>query len=628
MALEGLRRLARSAFPSRDLPRQLDAAHKQLLIANERQTATTQSMISQMAHSLGLVANEVNAALNTVLPQYDKIAALEAKFDALQVQVGLIASQIGTANSKLDITQAVAADTANQLVSATVPPQLDQLVLLLGSIANEVNATVNAVLPQSDKIATLETKFDALQARVGLVASQIDSANAKLDDARAMVADTANQLTNAAVPPQLDQMVLMLGSIANEVNATINAVLPQREQIAALDVQVGSTRDHLALVAAKMDATQRSMSAVQTQLIDTARLLDSAQEPPQFAELAAKLGQVANEVNATLKAILGQQVPTPRQIDEMIERRGSVDRQMTGQIAAAIGRVANEVNATLNAVLPQQSDLKSLGLRLDGLTQSLAAEAERSAAQSSLGARNISALLLRAGRPQAADKPAVAAPRPAPSLDQQMASFKKVAPHNFAAWHKAYKAGIAEGMRTTDGNLSHDGHIGANLFRMFLNIHARGRILDIGCGPLPVPAYLTDWPMDELAGIDPQLPPTPHPFSFVQTFAETIPWSDHSFETVVIATSLDHVFLLDRSLAEVKRVLVPGGRLLLWSGMFDDTPPYNPYGPPIIPSDAYHLFHPGRNWFYKLLVRDYRLIERLPTVASAEFLAFEVIGQK
>ena len=118
-----------------------------------------------------------------------------------------------------------------------------------------------------------------------------------------------------------------------------------------------------------------------------------------------------------------------------------------------------------------------------------------------------------------------------------------------------------------------------------------------------------------------------HPFAFARSTAEFIPWPDETFETVVAATSLDHVYLLDRALAEIRRVLVRGGRFILWSAVFPHTPPYDPYAEAIIPPDLYHLFHPGENWFPAMLGQYFRLIERIGNepspILSGSFFAFE-----
>ncbi len=357
------------------------------------------------------------------------------------------------------------------------------------------------------------------------------------------------------------------GAMANEVNAILNTVIPVRHSVAALEMRLS-----------ELNAAQQQ-SGIDTLLARSAELV----------------GTLSNS-QAT-----------------------SLSRQ---------GEMANEVNAILNVVLPLQQRILALETRIDGLDRAMTDARAFDQAHNMLLARSTLALTSRRADPSSGAKVVATNPLPTASLQAQMTAFKAAAPNNFEAWYKAYVAGVEEGQRTPEGNLSHEGHIGAGYFRMFINVHARGRILDVGCGPLPLPAYLVDCPLESLAGIDPQDPHMPHPFAFAKTFAETIPWPAASFDTVVVATSLDHVYLLDKALAEIKRVLAPGGRLLLWTALLQSTPSYDPYGPAFEPPDQYHLFHPGLNWFYELFRSDYHLIERLPTVSSAEFVAFERIGSR
>ena len=101
-------------------------------------------------------------------------------------------------------------------------------------------------------------------------------------------------------------------------------------------------------------------------------------------------------------------------------------------------------------------------------------------------------------------------------------------------------------------------------FRAFVKLYLRGAVLDVGCGPQPVPSYLDGYPLDRIAGIDP-LPPTEgHPFTFVQTVAEFLPWDDKTFSVVVVATSLDHVLLPDRRWPSVTACC--GTTATCWSG--------------------------------------------------------------
>jgi SAM-dependent methyltransferase len=305
------------------------------------------------------------------------------------------------------------------------------------------------------------------------------------------------------------------------------------------------------------------------------------------------MGLVANEINHTLNTVLAYSPLIPILQD-------------------SLSRVANELNHTVNTVINLNSSISTITIQLDELNKI-------NLSLSLLSARNNAVLI---SKNTVKNKKLIVKRFKPSSLSDQIEKMRKLAPNNIDNWIAAYEAGVSEGLRTVEGNLSHDGHIGAEFFRMFINIHARERILDFGCGPLEMPSYLTDWPTDQLAAFDPQDCAVARRFPVAKTFGETIPWPDASFETVVIATSLDHVYLLDRALAEVKRVLVPNGRLLLWTAMLESSVPYNPYGLTITPPDKYHLFHPGKNWFYKLFETDYNLIERMKTVAGAEMLAF------
>jgi SAM-dependent methyltransferase len=222
------------------------------------------------------------------------------------------------------------------------------------------------------------------------------------------------------------------------------------------------------------------------------------------------------------------------------------------------------------------------------------------------------ATLARAAK--TANPPPPVAPIVAPAavdLGADLARLAAAAPRNFAMWKQRFDAGAAAYEAADPADLSTPGNYSAVLFGLFVECHARGRVLDLGVGPLPAPVYLSAIPYGQIAAIDPLDPVGAHPFVFARAAAEYLPWPDGSFETIVAATSIDHVYLLDRALAECKRVLAPGGRLLLWTGIFPHTPAYDPYTDEITAPDAYHLFHPGENWFPAMVANQFRLIERL-----------------
>jgi ubiquinone/menaquinone biosynthesis C-methylase UbiE len=106
-------------------------------------------------------------------------------------------------------------------------------------------------------------------------------------------------------------------------------------------------------------------------------------------------------------------------------------------------------------------------------------------------------------------------------------------------------------------------------FRQRLLAEAGGRVLEIGVGSgLNLPLY-TDR-ATEVIGLDPhpkllQMAARRHaivPSRIVEGFAEAIPLEDASIDTVVSTWTLCTIPAVTPALAEMRRVLKPGGRLL------------------------------------------------------------------
>jgi ubiquinone/menaquinone biosynthesis C-methylase UbiE len=101
--------------------------------------------------------------------------------------------------------------------------------------------------------------------------------------------------------------------------------------------------------------------------------------------------------------------------------------------------------------------------------------------------------------------------------------------------------------------------------------HAQGRVLEIGGGTgFNLPHYPSD--VDELVVTEPapgmlerarrRAATTDLPVTVRQASAEALPFEDSSFDTVVSTLVFCSVDDVDRALAEIHRVLSPGGQLI------------------------------------------------------------------
>jgi len=98
-------------------------------------------------------------------------------------------------------------------------------------------------------------------------------------------------------------------------------------------------------------------------------------------------------------------------------------------------------------------------------------------------------------------------------------------------------------------------------------------------------------------------------FQVRRGFNEFIPWADCQFETVVSGTSLDHVLSLEKSLQEVRRVLKPSGRYLVWIASIPGAAEFKEHAGDWKPVDAYHLFHFDRVWVEPLFEKYFNIAD-------------------
>jgi len=208
-------------------------------------------------------------------------------------------------------------------------------------------------------------------------------------------------------------------------------------------------------------------------------------------------------------------------------------------------------------------------------------------------------------------------PKPLAGYDGSAAldQLKTENPAVFEQWHAIFQNGAAAYSQSRSNNCSTFGNELSRCFRDYLSLFAKGAILDIGCGPFADPAYLSGFKRERLTGLEPLDLVAPEKFPVVRGFNEFLPWSDKSFETIVSASSLDHVLDLRKALSETHRVLKSDGVYIVWYADVDGAENV-PAKPPAeqFAVDGHHLFHISESWFGDVIgewfdLMDYRRFE-------------------
>jgi SAM-dependent methyltransferase len=99
----------------------------------------------------------------------------------------------------------------------------------------------------------------------------------------------------------------------------------------------------------------------------------------------------------------------------------------------------------------------------------------------------------------------------------------------------------------------------AALYDRLLPLHARGRLLDLGCGAVPLYAAYRDL-VEEVVCVDWR--DSEH-IDHALDLSSPLPFPDARFDTLILSDVLEHVPAPELLWAEMARVLAPRGRLLL-----------------------------------------------------------------
>jgi SAM-dependent methyltransferase len=91
----------------------------------------------------------------------------------------------------------------------------------------------------------------------------------------------------------------------------------------------------------------------------------------------------------------------------------------------------------------------------------------------------------------------------------------------------------------------------------------KGDVLDFGCGSKPYESLFVN--AGSYVGVDVEVSGHNHQRSQVDVYydGKTLPFPDNHFDAVVAFEVFEHVFSIDEVLGEIRRVLKPGGQILL-----------------------------------------------------------------
>lgn len=542
-----------------------------------------------------------------------------------------LGSQITALNSELQAFQSHASESfekalqvikdsqpeGGELLRATLSSEISRLELALEQKTHQFTKDVEAVKYdlQSDISASFKSWNSALgelHVRIESLSSQIDQlserpatavqdpaetvyqpvADSNLPDIiRDRVDEVHTRLTNSdwAIQAIGKNMTTLMHEVASMRDDVLSGSMARRTYNAVEDIRVliedlpkrNVTGPQSEDLAARLEETIDSVrSAISARPDDVINTLESAK-----GEILATLAQTSNGFNGPLEE-------SRKEIVTAINALQSISNEIGSQIGQSIASHATEIKRHVE----------------EHLTPTVAAPTVKPDQSAALAAIEAAALQKMAWcEPYKGERPPLIQGY---DSSQMMDALKAHDPITFKVWKPIFEAGAQPYIDDPDHNCSTWATELTPRFRDYVSLFVKDAILDIGCGPHPMPAYLEGYPPERLTGLEPLEIAGDAEFPIIKGVNEFLPWADGSFGTVVNSTAIDHVMDLEKSLAETCRVLQPDGHFIIWfadvAGMAD----YSRIPPKERAAvDSYHLFHACGDWFLPLAKRWFNLVD-------------------
>jgi SAM-dependent methyltransferase len=444
-----------------------------------------------------------------------------------------------------------------------------------------------------DRVRALLSLPDVLDAWLSRLHGELDR---RLDQSRAeLKAELSTQLGfslhdfEAVLSEQKEGLMTVQNDLRSQLEGVQNTLFETTNRLVNLDTSLHSrlnTLENEQLPSIAADIHQRMQAeAIPNELRS---LLESMRSTE--SETTNRLIHLDTSLHSRLNTLENERLPSIADLRSLLESMRNTEFETTNRLI----HLDTSLHSRLNTL--ENERLLSITEDIHQLT------ALHFALRASMSERR-SVRMPESGEPyQRSD------PQPFEAvLERARRDFPRV----FPLWFERLEAMERAFHETKIGNAAHAGDSASRVFRSFVELNACGRLLDLGCGIFGLPYYLASYPAKLVSGIDPLQPTAAMGFEFVRGISEYLPWPDESFSTVVSATSLDHGLSLEKSLAEIRRVLRPGGCFLLWIGSVPGAPQYHPHSENFVPADRFHLFHFDVSWFEPLFEAAFDLTERV-----------------